>query len=554
MDSNRDPERSRSGRVPPHNLEAEDALLGAAILSIDAARILVEQTAASDYYSPANGRIARAISTLVVSEVAPDPVTLAEQLRQDGALDDVGGISRLGELMNATPSVSSAAHYARIISDAARLRRLLAAGAGIVDLAYSTSPADLSSAIDRATASISELVADSSGEILSTLSIPDIGEALDGNLVADSADLLLRTDGLGLIYPGKMHMFQAEPSVGKSWVAFHLCREVLAAGGSAVVIDYEDSLHPVLVRMQTVGANHEQLRTRFRYVHPEGPMGAAEILRLFALVEEMNPDVVVIDGVAESLSRDGLSEDSATDFVQWTDKLPRRLARTGAAVVMLDHVAKDSENRGRWARGTGAKLAVLDGAAYTLRPAGAAFSKHRAGKVKLTVAKDRPGSVGAPGETAAVIEFEPHAAGSLLTITVHPDNAAMAATDPWRPTILMEKISRALEESKTPLTATGIAQLVHSEKAELRAEALERLKFEGHVVEEKRKGSKYLRLLEPFRSDEKPRHLSSVPDEPPPDDHLFDPDLVDRPEIEEPEWLAAERTERVDQYAYDPEL
>ncbi len=553
MDSNR-AERSRSGRVPPHNLEAEDAILGAALLSVDAARILVEQTAAADYYSPANGRIARAISTLVVSEVAPDPVTVAEQLRQDGALDDVGGMNRLGELMNATPSVSSAAHYARIVTDAARLRRLLTAGAGIVDLAYSTAPADISAAIDRATASISELVSDASGEIVSTLSIPDIGAALDGTLEADSADLLLRTDGLGLIYPGKMHMFQAEPSVGKSWVAFHLCSEVLAAGGSAVVIDYEDSLRPVLVRMQTVGANHEQLRTRFRYVHPEGPMGAAEILRLFALVEEMNPDVVVIDGVAESLSRDGLSEDSATDFVQWTDKLPRRLARTGAAVVMLDHVAKDSENRGRWARGTGAKLAVLDGAAYTLRPAGAAFSKHRAGKVKLTVAKDRPGSVGAPGETAAVIEFEPHAAGSLLTITVHPDNATMAATDPWRPTILMEKISRALEESKTPLTATGIAQLVHSEKAELRAEALERLKFEGHVVEEKRKGSKYLRLLEPFRSDEKPRHLSSVPDEPPPDDHLFDPGLVDRPEIEEPEWLAAERTERVDQYSYDPEL
>jgi len=548
------PERSRSGRVPPHNLEAEAALLGAALLSVDAARVLVEQTAAADYYSPANGRIARAISTLLVSEVAPDPVTLSEQLRHDGALDDVGGMARLAELMNATPSVSGAHHYARIIADAARLRRLLTAGAGIVDLAYSTAPTDIAAAINRATESISRLVVADSGEILSTLSIPDIGAALDGNLVTDSADLLLRTDGIGLVYPGKMHMIQAEPSVGKSWVAFYLCSEVLAAGGSAVVIDYEDSLGSILNRMQTVGANHDQLRNRFRYVHPEGPMGAAEIVRLFALVEEMNPDVVIIDGVAESLSRDGLSEDSATDFVQWTDKLPRRLARTGAAVVMLDHVAKDSENRGRWARGTGAKLAVLDGAAYTLRPAGAAFSKHRAGKIKLTVAKDRPGSVGAPGETAAIIELTPHAAGSLLTIVVHPDNVEMAKTDPWRPTILMEKISRALEESKTPLTATGIAQLVHAEKNELRAEALERLKFEGHVVEEKRKGSKYLRLVEPFRSEDRPRHLTSVAEPPLEDAHLFDPEGIDAPAIEEPEWMTAERSERSHQFSTDPEL
>ena len=71
----------------------------------------------------------------------------------------------------------------------------------------------------------------------------------------------------------------------------------------------------------------------------------------------------------------------------------------------MDHVTKAEEGRGRWARGSGAKLALVDGAAYSLNVS-AAFSRYVSGSGTLTVAKDRHGMVGAVGSVAAEVHFD----------------------------------------------------------------------------------------------------------------------------------------------------
>lgn len=517
MTDNRGRQRSRDARVPPHSVEAEVALLGAAMLSpqaYDAAG----SVRPGDYYTPAHQHIADAIGRLLDAGEPVDVVTVSARLSADGLLDEIGGIERLLELQANTPAIGRARHYAQIVRDTATLRRLIAASAEVAELAY-MAPDDPTEAIARASAMISNL---STTEIadLSNLSIPDISSILAGDLRPEIPSILTRSDGSCLLYAGKMHMLQAEPSSGKTWVAVYAVDEVLRAGGAAVVVDYEDTVAGFLGRLLAAGARPADIAERFRYVHPDGPFGAAERRRLFELVDELNADLVVIDGVGESLTRQGLSEDKATDWNLWVDLLPRPMTQRGATVLMLDHVAKDPEQRGRWARGTGAKLGSVDGVSYHVKIR-QAFSRQRAGSVHLVVAKDRPGGVGSIGEVAAVVSIDPHANGERVILRVDPYTAEKASTDTWKPTVLMGRVFEVISSTSVPLTATAVRAMVHGKPA-LVAEAIQRLVAEGYIGESSGR-PRTLTILRPYVADDSSSGSSrQAPPAPPPP--LFDPD------------------------------
>lgn len=484
----------RDSRVPPHSIEAEASALGAALLSPTALEAMLAGTRPSDFFKPSHQHIAHAMTELTKAGRGVDAVTLAEQLRQGGLLEDVGGLPYLYKLQNATPAISRGAVYAQIVADTSRLRRLLATSSEIADLVYS-STGDPSAAIGRAEELISAIAAGDLGS-LSTLDTANVAELLAGNLEPEQPTILVRSDGGALLYPGKMHVFQAEPSSGKSWIALYAVAEILNLGGSAGYLDFEDTPTGILRRLLALGASPAALGERFYYSRPLTGFGAAELQDLRRMLDRLNPDLVVIDGVGEALSRQGFSEDKADDVVRWTDLVPRMIARTGAAVLMLDHVAKDPEQRGRWARGSGAKLAVVDGASYQLkvrRP----FSRHREGLVDVIAAKDRPGGVGAIGETVASVTITPHAAGERVTLRIEPKSTDQAPTDSWKPTIIMGRLSKLLGESSAKLTATALASLVHSEKPALVKEAISRLIAEGYVVESGRR-TKHLELVRPY--------------------------------------------------------
>ena len=115
------------------------------------------------------------------------------------------------------------------------------------------------------------------------------------------------------------------------------------------------------------------------------------------------------------------------------------------------------------------------------------------------MAKDKPGGVGAIGETAAVVGFDPSADGAIVKMSVDPNAGAVAVTDTFRPTIIMERCSKMLEESVSPLTASNLKVLV-SGKPRMVAEAIARLISDGYFIEQ---GStpKTLVLDRPFRQD-----------------------------------------------------
>ncbi len=143
-------ERAALGRVPPHNLQAEESLLGAMLLSRDAISAAVEIVGdGSDFYKPAHGHVFEAITTIVRRGDPVDPITVAEELRRQDLLEVVGGAQLLLALQAGTPATSNAARYARIVEEHALLRRLIGVAGEIAEMGYGL-PDDVAATIDQA--------------------------------------------------------------------------------------------------------------------------------------------------------------------------------------------------------------------------------------------------------------------------------------------------------------------------------------------------------------------------------------------------------------------
>jgi replicative DNA helicase len=146
-----EPRRTGSAgqRVPPHNLQAEESLLGAMLLSKDAIAAGVELLDAQDFYKPAHTHIFDAITSLYGAGEPVDPVTVADELRRAGLLDPIGGQGALVSLQANTPATTSAARYAKIIEEHALLRRMIWVAGDIAERAYAL-PDDVAKTIDEA--------------------------------------------------------------------------------------------------------------------------------------------------------------------------------------------------------------------------------------------------------------------------------------------------------------------------------------------------------------------------------------------------------------------
>ena len=125
-------------------------MLGALLLAPEAMASVSEQGLKSeDFYRPAHQHIYDAIRALFSAGNPADTVTVADELRRHGLLDEIGGIEGLVDLQNTTPAISSVGHYARIVQDTAMLRRLIHVAGDIAEIAYSE-PDDVTKALDEA--------------------------------------------------------------------------------------------------------------------------------------------------------------------------------------------------------------------------------------------------------------------------------------------------------------------------------------------------------------------------------------------------------------------
>ena len=117
-----------TAEVPPQNLEAEEAVLGAMLLSETAIGAVTEILDAGDFYRGSHGTIYRTCLTLWAKGEPVDAITLANELEERGELEKIGGASRVAELPALVPATANVEHYARIVKETATLRGLIRAG------------------------------------------------------------------------------------------------------------------------------------------------------------------------------------------------------------------------------------------------------------------------------------------------------------------------------------------------------------------------------------------------------------------------------------------
>jgi replicative DNA helicase len=140
-------------RMAPHSVEAEEAVLGSVLLNSDSLFEVASFLQPDDFFIVRNSWVWEAILRLHERNEQIDYVTVVEELRQQGRLDDIGGAAYITYLINHTPASIYAEAYGRIVERAAIRRRLLSAASEIAQLAHEES-ADINEVIDRAEASL----------------------------------------------------------------------------------------------------------------------------------------------------------------------------------------------------------------------------------------------------------------------------------------------------------------------------------------------------------------------------------------------------------------
>jgi len=311
---------SRSPRSAPHDLSAEESLLGAMILSRDAIAIALVACSAEDFYKPAHGHVFGAITSLYAQGEPADPVTVADELRRSGLLEAIGGSGTLISLQVATPAISSAGRYAAIVAELALLRRLIGAASEIAELGYSL-PEDVANTIDQAEALVYAVAqrrrTDSLTEatelmqqVLDRIEARfERGEAITG-LATGFRDLDERLAGL---QPSNLIIIGARPSMGKTSLALGMAAHAaIRARVPTLVVSLEMSQAELGERLLAGEARVDLARLRngqlretdwSRIASAVGPLGSAP------LVIDDDPASTVLDvrATARRLkSKDGL--------------------------------------------------------------------------------------------------------------------------------------------------------------------------------------------------------------------------------------------------------
>jgi replicative DNA helicase len=238
-----DVRRLRPERIPPHNLEAEESVLGSMMLSAEAIAEVIEHVKADDFYRGANHKIFEALTSIYARGDPVDAITAVEELNRRGILDEVGGRLYVHQLVEQVPTPAAAASYARIVREAALLRRLIAAAGDIMEMGYSM-PEDPERVADQAeqriydvarhnerdqVASIRELV----DQAMTDLEQIQNRESALAGLATGFTDLDTLLSGL---QRGNLIVVAARPGVGKSSFVTNLARNISVEGRAPVAM------------------------------------------------------------------------------------------------------------------------------------------------------------------------------------------------------------------------------------------------------------------------------------------------------------------------------
>lgn len=282
----------------------------------------------------------------------------------------------------------------------------------------------------------------------------DLTQLASGVELPPTPTVFQREDGQGLFYRGAVNDLHGEPGCGKSMLAQIATAQELKQGHDVIYIDYEDSARNVVKRLLLLGVTSEAIVTHLHYVRPSAKPSSPTSLDGWreTLAYAGTATLAIIDGVTSCLAYAGLDSNSGDDIAAWYNTMPRLISACGPAVVLIDHVVKSKDNRGRYAGGSMQKLALIDGISYSVdmtKPVG----KGVRGTIVIKSGKDR------------ISEIEEHCAVSWSSNGSHLREAArieINSTDPklMRVTIARPNMMPSDTESAKRFRATGLMEKI----------------------------------------------------------------------------------------------
>lgn len=257
--------------LPPQNIEAEQAVLGAIFLNTDALADAMEYVEADDFYRRAHQILFQAMLDLNNDGEAIDVLTVQNYLTTNNQLDDVGGVAYIAELATSVPTAANAGYYAKIVEEKSMLRRLISTATNIITQANNGDD-DVPSLLDSAERQIMDVserrnrsgfreIKDVLNETLSDIDrLSQQSEDITG-LPTGYREFDKMTAGL---QPDNLIILAARPAVGKTAFALNIAQNVATSTDTSVAIfslemSAESLVNRMLCAEGSINANH--LRT-----------------------------------------------------------------------------------------------------------------------------------------------------------------------------------------------------------------------------------------------------------------------------------------------------
>ena len=251
------PDLTTLERLPPQNLEAEQAVLGSMLLEEEAVVQATELLEEAAFYRDGHRKIFAALLSLYKAHVAVDLVTLTDELKKRGALEDVGGPSYLATLTSVVPTAANAEHYCRIVKQKHILRDLIRAATHITSECYegAMEPDHL---LDRAETLIFDIASKKIKRdavamkdiIKSSIEMIDALYQRKGMITGLPTGFLELDQQLAGLQPAELVVVAGRPAMGKSSLALSIAEHVaLGQKAGVAMFSLEMSKESLVQRM-----------------------------------------------------------------------------------------------------------------------------------------------------------------------------------------------------------------------------------------------------------------------------------------------------------------
>ncbi|WP_053955070.1 replicative DNA helicase [Inediibacterium massiliense] len=363
------------GKIPPHNIDAEQSVLGSMILDRDAIIETSEIIKEEDFYKQAHKEIFDAILSLYNRDEPVDLVTLSEELTQRQTLENIGGITYLTSLSSAVPTTTNVKYYAKIVEEKSILRKLIKASSEIIEKGYQGEE-EVNSILDLAEKSIFDISQNKSREGFAPIKevllesfdkIEQLYQNKGGitGLTTGFTDIDRKTSGL---QRSDLILVAARPSMGKTAFSLNVAQNAAIKGEASVaVFSLEMSKEQLVQRMLSAESHIEIQKIRTgtlnedewpRLAKAMGPLAQAKIFiddtpgitvmemkaKCRRLKIEQGLDMVLIDYL-QLMSGDGKNESRQQEISTISRSLKGLAREMDCPVVALSQLSRAPEMR-----------------------------------------------------------------------------------------------------------------------------------------------------------------------------------------------------------------